>query len=204
MISKKEKKINARCRHRMHLIVAIFLLLLIIPVINACHPRYNQVVEEPAKTKVNESASAMTQVYFYPAKGQSTQQQSRDQYECYNWAISQTGFDPSLSSIAPVQRVRVVPMPPPGHDTIILSIAGAVLGALIGGPYHAAEGALIGAASGAITGAASDITREERARQMQEAYANRDEARNLQNERKASDFRRAMSACLIARGYTVN
>ena len=43
----------------------------------------------------------ITQVYFYPKAGQSTEQQSRDHYECYNWAMQQTGFDPSQSSIPP-------------------------------------------------------------------------------------------------------
>ena len=117
--------------------------------------------------------------------------------------MEQTGFDPSASSIVPEQRVRVVPMPPPGHDTIAMSIAGAVLGALIGGPRHAVEGALIGSTYGAIAGATSDISRQESARQMEEAYQNRNQARDLHKERKALQFRRAMSACLEGRGYTV-
>ena len=145
----------------------------------------------------------MTQIYFYPNKGQSTEQQSRDHYACYNWAVDQTGFDPSASSIILEQRVRVVPMPPPGQDTIIMSIAGAVLGALIGGPRHAAGGALIGAAGGAMAGAVSDISRQESARQLEEAYANSNQARDVHKEKKALAFRRAMSACLEGRGYTV-
>jgi len=32
----------------------------------------------------NENISAITQIYFYPNKGQSVEQQSRDHYECYN------------------------------------------------------------------------------------------------------------------------
>jgi len=156
----------------------------------------------PVDNGQNRSA-ALTQVYFYPKAGQTTKQQSRDHYECYNWAIDQTGFDPSVSSIPTEQRVRVVPMPPPGHDTIVMSIAGAVLGALIAGPRHAAGGALIGAASGAAVGATSDISRQESARQLEEAYANRNKARDLHYERKAFDFRRAMSACLEGRGYSV-
>ena len=124
----------------------------------------------------NDNVTAITQIYFYPTKGQSTEQQSRDHYACYNWAVDQTGFDPSVSSIVPEQRVRVVPMPPPGQDTIAMSIAGAVLGALIAGPRHAGGGALIGAASGAMLGASSDISRQESARQMEEAYNNRDQA----------------------------
>ena len=94
-------------------------------------------------------------------------------------------------------------MPPPGHDTIAMSIAGAVLGALIAGPRHAEGGALFGAASGAMIGASSDISRQESARQMEEAYNNRDQARDFHRERKALAFRRAMSACLEGRGYTV-
>jgi outer membrane lipoprotein SlyB len=181
------------------------LLFLTVFTLAGCYPATTHTQQQlpPADTGQNRSA-AITQVYFYPKSGQTTKQQSRDHYECYNWAMDQTGFDPSLSSIPSEQRVRVVPMPPPGHDTVIMSIAGAVLGALIAGPRHAAGGALIGAASGAAIGATSDISRQESARQMEEAYANRDQARDLQYERKALDFRRAMSACLEGRGYSVH
>jgi hypothetical protein len=94
-------------------------------------------------------------------------------------------------------------MPPPGHDTATLAIAGAVLGALIGGPRHAAGGALIGATGGAIAGAASDSARMEYARQQEEAYAARNRGRDTQLEAKAHGFRRAMSACMEGRGYSV-
>jgi len=178
-----------------------FLLLSVILLLSSCYYYpHEQVVTQPAQ---DENITAITQIYFYPNKGQSTEQQSRDHYACYNWAVDQTGFDPSVSSIVPEQRVRVVPMPPPGQDTIIMSIAGAVLGALIGGPHHAAQGALIGAAGGAMAGAASDISRQESARQLEEAYANSNQARDVHKEKKALEFRRAMSACLEGRGYTV-
>jgi outer membrane lipoprotein SlyB len=170
------------------------LLLLLILALAACYP-----------ATYREGPSApITQVYFYPKSGQSTEQQSRDHYECYNWAMKQTGFDPSQSSIPPERRVKVVPMPPPGHDTAVLAITGAVLGALIAGPRHAGAGALIGAGSGAVVGAASDLSRQQQAQQMQEAYVNRDQALDARHEEgKARDFRRAMSACLEGRGYTV-
>jgi outer membrane lipoprotein SlyB len=178
-----------------------FLILPVFFLLSSCYyyPQ-EQVVTQPAQ---NDNVTAITQIYFYPNQGQSTEQQSRDHYACYNWAVEQTGFDPSVSSIVPEQRVRVVPMPPPGHDTIAMSIAGAVLGALIAGPRHAGGGALIGAAGGAIAGAASDISREEEARQMEEAYNNHNQARDVHKEKKALAFRRAMSACLEGRGYTV-
>jgi len=175
------------------------LLILLILTLASCYPAtYREVPNSnPGPT------APMTQVYFYPKEGQTTEQQSRDHYDCYNWAVQQTSFDPSQSSIPPGQRVKVVPMPPPGHDTAVLAITGAVLGALIAGPRHAGAGALIGAGSGAIAGAASDASRQQYAQQMEEAYVNRDQALDARYEGKASDFRRAMSACLEGRGYSV-
>jgi outer membrane lipoprotein SlyB len=177
-----------------------FLIFTSILLLSSCYYPQEQIITQPAQ---NDNVTAITQIYFYPNRGQSTEQQSRDHYTCYNWAVDQTGFDPSMSSIVPEQRVRVVPMPPPGQDTISMSIAGAVLGALIAGPRHAGGGALIGAASGAIVGAASDISRQEAARQMEEAYNNRNQGRDIHKEKKALAFRRAMSACLEDRGYNV-
>jgi len=195
----KNKFFNKNCCLFKH--GSMFLLLSAVLLLNSCYyyPQ-EQVVTQPVQ---DQNLTAITQIYFYPTNGQSTEQQSRDHYACYNWAVDQTGFDPSASSIAPEQRVRVVPMPPPGYDTVAMSIAGAVLGALIGGPYHAGEGALIGAAGGAMAGAVSDVSRAEQARQMEEAYQNRDQARDLHKEKKALQFRRAMSACMEGRGYTV-
>jgi hypothetical protein len=177
-----------------------FLIITSILLLSSCYYPQEQIVTQPVQ---NDNVTAITQIYFYPNRGQSTEQQSRDHYACYTWAVDQTGFDPSVSSIIPEQRVRVVPMPPPGHDTIAMSIAGAVLGALIAGPRHAGGGALIGAASGAMLGASSDISRQESARQMEEAYNNRNQGRDFHREKKALAFRRAMSACLEGRGYTV-
>jgi hypothetical protein len=182
----------------------LFLLSLTVFALTACYPASHRVVPQSMPEYSNGSPRApFSQVFFYPKEAQTTEQQSRDHYECYDWAVKQTGFDPSLSSIPPKQRVRVVPMPPPGHDTAALAIAGAVLGALIAGPRHAAGGALIGAAGGAFAGAASDSARQQSAQQLEETYSSRDRALDAQYAEKALDFRRAMSACLEGRGYSV-
>ena len=185
----------------------IFALILFLPVLlglSSCYyqPYTAAPTSEPAVTGTR-SVVPSTQIYFYPKHGQTTEQQSRDHYDCYNWAIQQTGFDPGQSTIPKNNRVRVVPMPPPGYDTAAMSIAGAVLGALIGGPRHAIEGALIGATGGAIAGAASDTARQQHAQQMEEYYASHDEAQNRQLSEKVFHFRRAMSACLEGKGYNV-
>lgn len=203
MISTGRTTIASRSRRRVSGIGFWFVLFLGVLTFSACYHRPYQ-VSRPAPERVAASQEIpSTQVYFYPKTGQTSDQQARDHYECYNWAIKQTGFDPSQSSIPTDQRVRVVPMPPPGHDTATFAIAGAVLGALIGGPRHAAQGALIGAAGGAITGAASDAARQESARRMEETYNDQDRRRNAQLAEKALGFRRAMSACLEGSGYSV-
>lgn len=42
-------------------------------------------------------APASDQVFVYPKNGQSSEQESRDRYECHRYAVQQTGFDPTQS-----------------------------------------------------------------------------------------------------------
>src|SRR6516164_90871 len=39
------------------------------------------------------------EIIAYPEQGQSQQQQQRDRYECYQWAVGQTGFDPQRQAM---------------------------------------------------------------------------------------------------------
>jgi hypothetical protein len=182
----------------------LLLLLLAVLVLSACYREPYAVVSRPGPEMIRASRPvSLAQVFFYPRQGQTIEQQSRDHFECYNWAIKQTGFDPNQSRIPPERRVRVVPMPPPGHDTAALMITGAVLGALIGGHHHALEGAFIGAAGGAVAGAVSDAARQEQARQLEEAYSTKTRYRDAWFDEQAFGFRRAMGACLEGRGYSV-
>jgi len=145
-----------------------------------------------------------TEVYFYPAKGQSKARQERDRYECYLWAKEQTGFDPSAPNLAPHQRVRVEPIEPTGDEAKAGAISGAVLGAVIAEPGREAEGAVKGAIAGAIVGAASEQARVDQARRIEaQRQAQLDAAHASRVERQASNYRRAMSACLKGRGYEV-
>lgn len=144
-----------------------------------------------------------TQVYFYPTRNQSAAQQERDRYECYLWAVKQTGFDPSAPQLAPHQRLEVVPQPPPGHDVAAGAVTGAVLGAIVSPPRQSAEGALFGAVAGAIIGAASEAARQEQAERIQEYYDRRGGQHTARIEQQAGSYRRAMAACLEGRGYSV-
>jgi len=144
-----------------------------------------------------------TQVYVYPTSGQSQDQVGRDRYECYLWSVKQTGFDPSQTRLAPHQRVEVVPAPPTGTDTVAGAATGAILGAVIANPRDAAAGAVGGAIIGGALGAASDANRAAQAKQVQQRYDQRTNAQNAQIEEQASNYRRAMTACLEGRGYSV-
>jgi hypothetical protein len=145
-----------------------------------------------------------TEVYFYPTKGQSKAQQERDRYECYLWAKEQTGFDPSAPNLAPHQRVRVVPTTPPGEETKAGAITGAILGAAVSRRGEKAEGAVKGAIAGAIVGAAAESAREQQTRQIEaQRQAQLDAQHAARLEQQASNYRRAMSACLKGRGYEV-
>lgn len=149
-------------------------------------------------------APPSVEVYFYPVKGQSKAQQERDRYECYLWAKEQTGFDPSAPNLAPHQQVRVEPVEPSGEQAKAGAVTGAVLGAVIAKPGRKAEGAVKGAIAGAIVGAASEQARVDEARRIEaERQAQLDATHAARMEQQASNYRRAMSACLKGRGYEV-
>lgn len=138
-------------------------------------------------------------VYFYPTKGQGKVQQDRDRYECYLWAVKQTGYDPA-KAMAPHQRVEVVPATPPGSNVAAGAATGAIVGSILSGPRDHGQGLVFGAITGAMLGAASEQAQQEQAARMTQQYNERDYARV---EQQARDYRRAMTACLEGRGYTV-
>lgn len=144
-----------------------------------------------------------TQVYFYPKHGQSAEQQDRDRYECYLWAMKQTGFDPSQPDLAPHQQVKVTPVPAPGHNTAVGALTGAMIGAAVSDEDNRAGGAALGAITGAMIGAISDSARQQQAQQLQESYNRADAERQARIDRQATEYRRAMAACLEGRGYSV-
>jgi hypothetical protein len=53
------------------------------------------VTEPPPESEVSEQPATPDQLFVYPTKGQSEQQQATDRFQCHSWAVGQTGFDPS-------------------------------------------------------------------------------------------------------------
>jgi hypothetical protein len=202
LLDGKKSAINNLKRRCLYKVGYALLFLPLFILITSCYPPEQSVV---TSTPANESVAKVppsTQVYFYPKTNKTQEQQDRDRYECYNWSVEQTNFDPGSPSVAPQYRVIVRPIPPPGTSTAVGALTGAAMGALAAGPRHAGGGLLIGAAIGAMFGAISDAARQEQAQHLEEAYTKQEQVRDTQLERKASDFRRAMAACLESRGYS--
>jgi hypothetical protein len=154
----------------------------------------HRVYTQPPAPKPN------TDVYAYPLHDQPQDQQDRDRYECTQWAVKQTGFDPSAPNVPPAQRVRVVPAgPPPGTGTAVGAVAGAILGAAVAGPRDAGAGAVVGAIAGGAVGTAAEASQ----RQQVTEVVTQDRQAAVLMEQRASNYRRAISACLDARGYSV-
>ena len=58
--------------------------------------RQYEVVSQPANVD-SAATPAGENVFIYPNKGQSQDQQAKDRYECHRWAVDQTAFDPTLN-----------------------------------------------------------------------------------------------------------
>lgn len=126
----------------------------------------------------------------YPAKGQSTEQQQKDEGECHVWAVQQSGFDPANAGAVQAGQA-------PTTGAVRGAARGAAVGAIagaIGG--NAGKGAAIGAGVGGAGGAIRRRGQEQAAAQEQQA------AQAAQDQARAG-YQRARAACLESRGYTV-
>lgn len=154
---------------------------------------------------------AAQDLYIYPQKGQSAEQQGRDRYECHGWAAQQTGFDPTRQQAGATGSAS---MPPPQaeapqgglvRDAARGAAVGAVGGAIAG---DAGKGAAIGAGTGALIGGMRRRDQEARQQQAQQNYERQKaaalEAQRTEGANRANDYKRAMTACMQARGYSVN
>jgi hypothetical protein len=116
-------------------------------------------------------------MYIYPQKGQSKDQQAKDETECRTWATQQSGVDPN----APAAKGSHA------RGTVGGAARGAALGAAVGA---IAGDAGKGAGAGAVVGGVGGRRGSKRAQQAQQAAV-------------TDSFQRAFAACMEGRGYTV-
>jgi OmpA family protein len=144
------------------------------------------------------AAAQSGQMYVYPQKGQSAEQQEKDRYACHTWAVQQTGFDPSRAYPSNPNTLDPQPYRPTQRHVLKGAGRGAALGA-VGGAItgDAGKGAAAGAAMGGLAGGFR--RRDERMQQQ----AAQQHAQQSQVSNGGAEYQRAMAACLSARGYSV-
>ena len=135
---------------------------------------------------------AVAQQFVYPAKGQSAQQQKKDEGECHKWAVAQSKYDPAKP---PEQTAAANPSTTATGTTRGAGARGAARGAIVGEVVGGDAGA--GAAAGAV--AARSQSRRQNAAQAQQQQ----QASSQQQEAGQAAYQKARAACLEGRGYTV-
>lgn len=139
-----------------------------------------------------------SQMYIYPSRGQSPQQEQSDRAQCYNWAMQQSRFNPANPQIpgGPPPEAGA-----PQGGMFRGAAGGAAMGAVggaIGG--HTGEGAAIGAAAGGVFGGMRRRNWQEQQEFQQSAYMQQQQ--NAMNQGRGN-FNQAFAVCMTGRGYTV-
>ncbi len=152
-----------------------------------------QQMPDTAKMTYNQ-ISQSCKLYVFPSKGQSQQQQKKDEFECYKWAMEQSGVDPLNLPKVEAAPAQTGPTGGAIKGAAKGAAAGAAIGAIAG---DAGKGAAIGAAAGGMGGLGRG--RQAQAQQNQQSQAN---AAATEQEIKNS-FVKAFSVCIEGKGYTV-
>ena len=161
--------------------------------------------DQPAAQK---SLSSTIEVYVFPTEGQDASQQSKDEAECYQWAVQNTGVDPfDLAKQAEQQQQQAAAtqqeIAQAGQGAGARgAVGGAAAGALIGeiASDDAGRGAAYGAAAGAIV--ARRRTRRAKAEASQQVEQQSQQAQKATAE-QIENFKKAFSVCLEAKEYMV-
>lgn len=133
-------------------------------------------------------------IYVFPAKGQDADTQKKDEADCYQWAVNQSGVDPINPPKAQAAQVDTSP----DGSAVVGAAKGAAAGAAIGAiAGDAGDGAAIGAIVGGVRG-----RRAKKQSDAQQQQANNQAAANA-NKANMDNFKKAYAACLEAKGYSI-
>jgi hypothetical protein len=152
--------------------------------------------------------AATMAVYVFPTQGQDANIQSKDEAECYNWAVNNTGTDPfqlaqqADAATAQAEQTKQQVAESGKGAGAKGAVRGAAAGALIGEIANddAGKGAAYGAAAGMIAG------RRRSKSSKKEATAQADQAAAQTHAATAEaldNFKKAFSVCLEAKDYMV-
>ena len=191
--------------------LSIGLLTMIIA--SSLQAQQDQVLSQTAQPQ-QKSISNQLGLHAFPAKGQSREQQQTDELACYNWAQQDTGFDP-LAALKAVPSAKNPPSTigaqPSGTQqnagakgAVRGAAGGAAIGAIAGDP---GKGAAIGAASGGLRGRMAQkkaqAEAQQRSQQQAQQQAQQQSQAKAQTQASLEDFKKAYSACMDAKGYSL-
>jgi hypothetical protein len=156
----------------------------------------------------DKSLSSTMDVFVFPKEGQDAAQQSKDEVECYEWAVGNVGTDPfDLSKQKEADQQQAQAEQEAAKQTgqgagARGALRGAAAGALIGEIANddASEGAAWGAAAGAVRGRRMGREAQAQAQQQTAAQA---EQREQATAEQLANFKKAFSVCLEAQDYMV-
>lgn len=133
-------------------------------------------------------------LYVFPTNEQNKEQQELDEYKCYKWAMEQTGFNPTNPPQIEVEQVDKSP----DGSAVVGAAGGAAAGAAIGAiAGDAGKGAAIGAVVGGMRGRRTKVVGDQKEQQQNVQAAAAKEKELMDN------FKKAFSACMEGKGYTV-
>jgi hypothetical protein len=186
----------------------------------------NETAVEPAATAAaapvlppppSFSAAKKIGMFAYPKNQQSSDQQLRDEFDCYNTAEQQSGVDaeaqapeaPSQAAVQAAQQQAVDQADQVKGGRLRGAGRGAAGGAAIGAiAGDAGKGAAIGAVAGTMRGGMKQ--RQANAQLKQQAAQGAASEQQQQHEQAMATYKqgraslqRAFSACMDARGYAV-
>jgi len=176
---------------------SFFAALLFAPLLLCCDVR-----------AADQSLAATLEVYVFPSDGQASDQQSKDEGECYKWAVDNTGSDPfQAKKDAEYARQQAEAQKQSSQQAsrgagARGAVRGAAAGALIGEIANddASKGAAWGAAAGAVHSRRSARRYQAQTAEQADQYAASEAAYSAD---KIENFKKAFSACLEAKKYTV-
>jgi len=156
-------------------------------------------------------------MFAFPKNAQSADQQLKDESECYGMARQRTGIDPlkpaptgpTAEQIQAAQREAAQNADQIKGARVAGAARGAAGGAAIGAiAGNAGKGAGIGAVAGTMSGGAAQNSANAQAQQKAAAQAKarlqKEHEQDLLAHKEGRDtFQRAFSACMDARGYSV-
>jgi hypothetical protein len=161
-----------------------------------------------AQPSGQKSLAATMNVYVFPNAGQAPAQQSKDEGECYQWAVGNAGVDPfelqkqSAQQAQQTEAAKQQAGQAGKGSTTKGAVRGAALGALIGGiaDDEWGKGAAIGAGVGALGGNVRGRQKDKAATAQVEAQAQ--QAQQV-SQQELENFKKAFSVCLEAKKYMV-